>query len=54
MLATESVRGEASGIDVEMASAWVLTMRDGLVVHVRAYLDEQQALDAVGLAAAEY
>jgi ketosteroid isomerase-like protein len=54
MLATESVRGDASGIDVEMASAWVLTMRDGVVVHVRAYLDQQQALDAVGLATAEH
>jgi ketosteroid isomerase-like protein len=42
-------RGRNTGIDVELASAQVWTIRDGKAVHVRLYLDREEALQAAGL-----
>jgi ketosteroid isomerase-like protein len=41
--------GEASGIDLEGPVAYVFEFDGGLARKVRAYLDPQQALEAVGL-----
>ena len=41
-------RGEASGADVDRPAAWVFEFEAGLVRRARAYLDPQQALEAVG------
>jgi uncharacterized protein len=42
-------RGRSSGVDVDAPAAWVVTLRDGRVVRLRAYTDPQDALEAVGL-----
>ena len=42
-------RGEASGIDLEGPVAYVIEFDGGLVWKMRAYLDPQEALEAVGL-----
>jgi ketosteroid isomerase-like protein len=42
-------RGEASGVDLEGPVAYVFEFEGGLARRVRAYLDHQQALDALGL-----
>jgi ketosteroid isomerase-like protein len=42
-------RGKASGAPVEMQLAHVVTLRDGKAVHLKAYLDPDEALRAVGL-----
>ena len=42
-------RGRNTGVDVELASAQVWTIRDGKAVHVRLYLDREEALQAAGL-----
>ena len=44
-------RGEGSGVDLEQPVAYVFEFEDGLARRVRAYLDPQQALEAVGLRA---
>ena len=49
MLVVEHVRGEGSGADIKMESGWVLTMRDGTVVHVRPYVERKEGFEAVGL-----
>jgi ketosteroid isomerase-like protein len=46
-LATLRARGEASGVDLEQPIAYVFQFEDGLARRVRAYLDQQEALDAV-------
>jgi ketosteroid isomerase-like protein len=43
-------RGRASGIDVSRPVAWVLTVRDGLIVRVVGFEDRDAALTAGGLA----
>ena len=43
-------RGRTSGIDVSRPVAWVLTVRDGLIVKVVGYEDRDAALGAAGLA----
>jgi ketosteroid isomerase-like protein len=42
-------RGRHTGVDVELASAQVWTLRDGKAVHVRLYLDREEALQAAGV-----
>jgi ketosteroid isomerase-like protein len=42
-------RGEASGVDLEQPVAYVFEFDGGLARKIRAYLDPQQALEAVGL-----
>jgi hypothetical protein len=43
-------RGDASGIGLERPVAYVFEFHEGLARRVRAYLDPEQALEAVGLA----
>jgi ketosteroid isomerase-like protein len=43
--------GRNTGVDVELASAQVWTMRDGKAAHVRLYLDREEALEAAGVQA---
>jgi ketosteroid isomerase-like protein len=43
-------RGRASGIEItESEEAWVFTLRDRKIVHVREYADQAAALEAAGL-----
>ena len=44
-------RGRSSGIDVSRPVAWVLTVRDGLIVKVVGYEDRDAALAAAGVEA---
>ena len=44
------MRGRSSGIEVALGKhAWVMTFRDGLVVHQKLYMSQSEALEAVGL-----
>jgi ketosteroid isomerase-like protein len=38
-----------TGIEFDSPLAYVLTFRDGKIIHFRSYLDPEQAIDAVGL-----
>ena len=42
-------RGKGSGVEVELPSTNVYTLRDGLVTEVHMYRDHSRALKAVGL-----
>jgi uncharacterized protein len=42
-------RGRSSGVELDAPAAWVVTLRDGKVVRLRAYTDPEDALQAVGL-----
>ena len=42
-------RGKGSKAEFEARSGWVYTVRDGVVTHIRAYMDRADALEAVGL-----
>jgi ketosteroid isomerase-like protein len=42
-------RGRESGVEVESAIAWLLTLRGGDIVRMRGYLNPQEALEAAGL-----
>jgi ketosteroid isomerase-like protein len=42
-------RGRNTGVDVELASAQVWTIKDGKAVHVRLYLDREEAMQAAGV-----
>ena len=44
-----SGRGKGSGIEMEAHYAYVWAFRDGKVVHLKAYLDTTEALEAAGL-----
>ena len=44
-LANLRARGEASGVDLERAIAYVVEFEDGLARRARAYFDQQEALD---------
>jgi ketosteroid isomerase-like protein len=50
-LHTITGRGRASGAEVRTPGALIWTLRDGRVVHVDVFLDQNEALKAVGLAA---
>ena len=44
------MRGRATGIEVPLGKhAWVATFRDGLMIHTKLYMDQSEALEAVGL-----
>ena len=43
--------GRSSGIPVRLEVAHVVTLRDGKVVRVRAFIDREQALREAGVAA---
>ena len=47
--ATEVGRGATSGAEVRSTHYELLTIRDGLIVHIREYYDEGKALEAAGL-----
>ena len=42
-------RGRESGVEIDSATAWLLTLRGGRIVRGRGYLDPQEALEAAGL-----
>ena len=45
------MRGRSTGIEVPLGEhAWVATFRKGLMVHTKLYMDQSEALKAVGLA----
>jgi ketosteroid isomerase-like protein len=44
------MRGRSTGIEVVLGKhAWVSTFRDGLMVHNKLYMNQSEALEAVGL-----
>ena len=50
MLFDMRIRGRSTGIDVPFGKvAWVMTYRDGLVVHQKLYMSQSEALEAAGL-----
>jgi len=49
MLGRVSARGRGSGVAVESPVAFLCTLRDGRLVHVRGYLAWDEALAAAGL-----
>jgi len=42
-------RGRESGVEVDSATAWLFTLRDGKIVRARGYLNPEEALEAAGL-----
>ena len=42
-------RGGGSGVEVQGESAWLHTIKDGLIVHLRSFATWKEALEAVGL-----
>src|SRR6185503_6667756 len=50
MLFDMRMRGRSTGIDVPLGKvAWVFTYRGGLLIRMKLYMDQSQALKAVGL-----
>lgn len=49
VLLHEYRRGKGSGIELENDTAVVLTVRDGRIVRVQGYMDQDAALSAAGL-----
>ena len=49
VVATEVARGAVSGAEVHTTNYELLTIRDGLIVRVREFYDEDSALEAAGL-----
>jgi hypothetical protein len=50
MLLDLRMRGRATHIEMPFGKfAWVSTFRDGLVVHVKLYMSQSEALEAAGL-----
>jgi hypothetical protein len=50
MLFDMRMRGRSTGIDVPLGKvAWVFTYRGGLLVRMKLYMDQSEALNAVGL-----
>ena len=50
MLLDPRMRGRSTGIDVPFGKiAWVLTYRSGLVIRLKLYMDQSEALKVVGL-----
>jgi SnoaL-like domain len=44
------MRGRSTGIEMPFGKvAWVYTFRDGLIVHMKLYMSQAEALEAVGL-----
>lgn len=44
-----TTRGKDSGARVEARPGWIFTIRNGLTVRIDAFLDREEALEAVGL-----
>ena len=42
-------RGRESGVEIDSAIAWLLTLRGGKIVRMRGYLNPPEALKAAGL-----
>ena len=49
VVATEVARGAMSGADVRSINYELLTIREGMIVRIREFYDESQALEAAGL-----
>ena len=50
MLLDLKMRGRSTGIEMPFGKvAWVSTFRDGLVVHIKLYMSQSEALEAAGL-----
>ena len=50
MLFDLRMRGRSTGIEMPFGKvAWVYTFRDGLIVHMKLYMSQAEALEAVGL-----
>jgi ketosteroid isomerase-like protein len=49
VVATEVGRGARSGADVRSTNYELLTIRDGMIVRIREFYDEGNALEAAGL-----
>jgi SnoaL-like protein len=50
MLLDLRMRGRSTGIEVPLGKhAWVTTFRDGLMLHMKLYMSQLEALEAVGL-----
>jgi ketosteroid isomerase-like protein len=43
------LRGKGSGVEFDQPLGWVFEMRDGMLCHMRVYVDQDEALEAVGL-----
>ena len=48
-LVSQYARGAASGVEIALRTGWVLTVRNGKVIHVRPYAECEEALKALGL-----
>jgi ketosteroid isomerase-like protein len=46
----ERGRGKGSGVPIEQRGGNLLTIREGRIVHIRLYMDQQAALVAAGVA----
>ena len=44
-----TTRGIGSGVKVEVEPGWIVTVRNGVVVRVDAFIDRKEALETVGL-----
>jgi hypothetical protein len=50
MLLDLHMRGRSTGIEMPFGRfAWVSTFRDGLIVHTKIYMSQEEALEAAGL-----
>ena len=50
MLVDMRMRGRSTGIEMPFGKfAWLSTLRDGLVVHIKLYMSQSEALEAAGL-----
>ena len=50
MLLDLRMRGRSTGIEMPFGKfAWVSAFRDGLIVHVRRYMNQSEALEAAGM-----
>ena len=50
MLLDLRMRGRSTGIEMPFGKfAWVSKFRDGLIVHIKLYMSQSEALEAVGL-----
>jgi ketosteroid isomerase-like protein len=48
-LGTFHGRGRGSGVEVDSETAWLHTVKDGLIVHLRSFATWKEALEAAGL-----
>jgi uncharacterized protein len=49
LLAHFQVLGRASGMEASTPAAWVFECREGKIIRMRAYSDQEEAMQAVGL-----